>query len=77
VNPKNFEPSPLDGEVEKFELLTYAEVVEKMQAGLFKPNCALVLIDLFIRLGYVTPENEPNYMKILTRLHGAFDLERW
>jgi hypothetical protein len=36
-----------------------------------------VLIDLFIRLGYITPENEPDYMKILTRLHGQFDFERW
>ncbi|KAG6901825.1 hypothetical protein C0995_007532 [Termitomyces sp. Mi166 len=77
VDSKIFEPRPLDGEVESFELLTYADVVQKMRAGLFKPNCALVLIDLFIRLGYVMPENEPDYMKIITRLHGTFDLERW
>ncbi|KAG6895797.1 hypothetical protein C0992_012461, partial [Termitomyces sp. T32_za158] len=76
VDSKIFEPRPLDGEVESFELLTYAEVVQKMRAGLFKPNCALVLIDLFIRLGYITPENEGDYMKIITRLHGTFDLER-
>ncbi|RDB17096.1 hypothetical protein Hypma_001735 [Hypsizygus marmoreus] len=77
VDPTPFVPKPLDGEVESFELLTHDIVIQKMRAGLFKPNCALVLIDLFIRLGYVTPENEPDYLKILTRLHGTFDLERW
>ncbi|KAF5384444.1 hypothetical protein D9615_003403 [Tricholomella constricta] len=77
VDSTPFEPRPLDGEVESFELLTLVEVIQKMRAGLFKPNCALVLIDLFIRLGYLTPENEPDYMKIITRLHGTFDLERW
>lgn len=43
-------------------------------------NCSQtpsVLIDLFIRLGYITPDNEPDFMKILTRLHGTFDFERW
>ncbi|KAG6824934.1 hypothetical protein H0H92_005365, partial [Tricholoma furcatifolium] len=77
VDSKIFEPKPLDGEVESFELLAYPEVVRKLKMGLFKPNCALVLLDLFIRLGYVTPENEPDFMKIITRLHGTFDLERW
>ncbi|KAF8065052.1 nudix hydrolase 20 [Lyophyllum atratum] len=77
VDSKIFEPRPLDGEVESFELLTHDETIQKMRAGLFKPNCALVLIDLFIRLGYITPENEPDYMKIITQLHGTFDLARW
>lgn len=36
-----------------------------------------VLIDFMIRLGYLTPDNEPDYMKIITRLHGRFDYERW
>jgi hypothetical protein len=36
-----------------------------------------VLIDLFIRLGYVTPENEADYLEIVTRLHGNFDWSRW
>ncbi|KAG6836281.1 hypothetical protein H0H93_009553 [Arthromyces matolae] len=77
VDPKIFEPRPLDGEVESFELLIYDKVVQNMRAGLFKPNCALVLVDLFVRLGYITPENEPDYLSIVTRLHGTFDFERW
>jgi hypothetical protein len=73
--------------------MDYDTITEKMQLGLFKPNCALgisilayrdvaltfskVLIDLFMRLGYITPDNEPDYMQILTRLHGKFDFEKW
>lgn len=65
-----------------------------MRSGLFKPNCALVLIDFFIRHGIIAPDTEPgekeghshhrenahyfaDYMKIVTRLHGRFDYERW
>ncbi|KAJ7594380.1 nudix hydrolase 20 [Mycena floridula] len=74
----DFVPKPLDGEVESFELMTAGEVKQKMQqGGLFKPNCALVLVDLFVRLGIITPDNEPDYMKIVTRLHGQFEYEQW
>ncbi|KAG7451580.1 nudix hydrolase 20 [Guyanagaster necrorhizus] len=81
-----FEPKPLDGEVESFEFLHLDDLTPKLRAGSFKPNCALgklctkylqLIIDLLIRLGHITPENEPDYMKILTRLHGQFDYERW
>jgi len=70
-------PKPLDGEVESFDFLDQTSVIAKMRAGMFKNNCALVLIDLFIRLGYCTPDNEPDYMKIITRMHGRFEYERW
>lgn len=33
--------NPADGEVESFELMSLEDVVEKMVAGEFKPNCAL------------------------------------
>jgi 8-oxo-dGTP pyrophosphatase MutT (NUDIX family) len=33
--------NPADGEVESFELLSLEEVVQRMVAGEFKPNCAL------------------------------------
>ncbi|KAI0787007.1 NUDIX hydrolase domain-like protein [Abortiporus biennis] len=71
------ELKPLDGEVESFECLPLPEVVEKMRAGLFKANCAVVLIDFMIRHGYITPDNEPDFLEIITRLHGRFDYERW
>ncbi|KAJ4001999.1 nudix hydrolase 20 [Lentinula boryana] len=77
IDPTPFTPKPLDGEVESFEFLDQNAVVSRMRAGKFKANCALVIIDLLIRLGYITPDNEPEYMKILTRLHGRFEYERW
>ncbi|EIN13181.1 hypothetical protein PUNSTDRAFT_94168 [Punctularia strigosozonata HHB-11173 SS5] len=72
-----FVPKPLDGEVESFELLDLAEAVSRMRAAEFKPNTALVLIDFMIRNGFITPDNEPDFVSILTRLHGRFEYERW
>ncbi|KZV80430.1 hypothetical protein EXIGLDRAFT_733019 [Exidia glandulosa HHB12029] len=66
-------PKPHDDEVESFELCTVDEVKRGMLAGHFKPNCALVLVDFLIRHGFITAENEPNYLEIITRLHGRFD----
>ncbi len=40
-----------------------------MALGEFKPNCALVLLDFFVRHGIVTAENEPDYIDIVSRLH--------
>ncbi|TFK75586.1 nudix hydrolase 20 [Pluteus cervinus] len=77
VDSASFQPKPSDGEVECFELLNQGEVIDRMRAGLFKPNCAIVLIDLFIRRGIITPENEPDYMEIITRLHGRFNYASW
>ncbi|KAI0372445.1 nudix hydrolase 20 [Pilatotrama ljubarskyi] len=71
------EPKPLDGEVESFELLPLAKVVEHMRAGLFKYNCAIVLVDFMVRKGIITADNEPDYQEIVTRLHGRFDYDRW
>ncbi|KZS96853.1 hypothetical protein SISNIDRAFT_493701 [Sistotremastrum niveocremeum HHB9708] len=65
-------PKPSDGEVESFELLPMAVVKQKMLEGLFKPNCAVVLLDFMIRHGHITPENEPHFLEILTRIHGTF-----
>ncbi|KAJ2986924.1 hypothetical protein NUW58_g4800 [Xylaria curta] len=35
----------------------------------YKPNCALVVVDFFVRHGIITPDNEPDYAEILRRLH--------
>ncbi|KAF9804464.1 hypothetical protein IEO21_09393 [Rhodonia placenta] len=77
ADPQAYKPTPLDGEVESFDLLPLAEVVSRMQRGLFKPNTALVILDFIIRRGYVTPEDEAEYQEIVTRLHGRFEYERW
>ncbi|KAI0089397.1 NUDIX hydrolase domain-like protein [Irpex rosettiformis] len=72
-----YQPKPHDGEVESFELLPLSEVENKMRAGLFKPNCAGALLDFLIRHGLLTPDNEPDFLEIQTRLRGRFDYERW
>lgn len=70
-----FVPKPLDGEVESFELMDWELVVERMHAGEFKRNSAIVLVDFLIRHGKITPENDPKYLEIVTRMHGRFGYE--
>ncbi|KAI6026025.1 NUDIX hydrolase domain-like protein [Pisolithus marmoratus] len=77
VDPTLFQPKPADGEVESFDLLPLSVVIDKMKQGLFKANCALALIDFLIRHGYLTPDNDPDFMEIVTRVHGRFHFDRW
>ncbi|KAF2738982.1 thiamine pyrophosphokinase-related protein-like protein [Polyplosphaeria fusca] len=67
--PEDVTLTPGDDEVEEFYLWGVAEVREHMAKGEFKPNCALVMLDFFIRHGVVTPENEKDYVEIVSRLH--------
>jgi 8-oxo-dGTP pyrophosphatase MutT (NUDIX family) len=60
---------PSDSEVESFRLMTVEEVQKAMYREEFKPNCAMVLLDFFIRHGILTAENEPDFFEICTRLH--------
>ena len=62
-------PRPGDNEVEEFKLLSVEEVQEALEQGEFKPNCAVIMIDFFIRHGLLTAENEPDYLDIVARLH--------
>lgn len=67
--PKDVIPQPKDGEVEEFYLWT----VEKVQGALknweFKPNCALCVLDFFVRHGVLTGENESDLEEIKRRCH--------
>lgn len=65
----NVVPKPCDTEVEDFRLWDVDEIKHALINGEFKPNCAVVLIDFFIRHGILTPENEPDYLEIMARLH--------
>lgn len=62
-------PQPGDNEVEAFYLWTVHEVKKALADGQFKPNCAVVLLDFFIRHGILTAENEPDYLEIASRIH--------
>jgi hypothetical protein len=35
----------------------------------FKPSCAVVLLDFFIRHGILTAENEKYYAELISRIH--------
>ncbi|SCV99326.1 LAFE_0A00694g1_1 [Lachancea fermentati] len=62
-------PQPNDGEVESFQLLSLQETVTALKNGEFKPNCALITVEFLMRQGYITPENEPNYLRMMTKMH--------
>lgn len=63
------EPRPCDNEVAGFELMEVEEVKGALGRGEFKPNCAMVLLDFFIRHGLLTAEGEKGFVEIVSRLH--------
>ncbi|KAK0734627.1 thiamine pyrophosphokinase [Lasiosphaeria miniovina] len=67
--PPDLVPRPNDNEAEDFRLLRLPELCAALRSGEFKTNCALVLIDFFVRHGIVTPEGERDYVEIVARLH--------
>lgn len=67
--PNSIIPKPNDSEVEQFYLWTVEECQEHLLKGEFKPNCALVMLDFFIRRGILTQENEKDYENIKRRIH--------
>ena len=60
---------PVDDDIQSFELFGVEQVKQAMRSGQFKPSCATVMIDFFVRHGLITPENEPEYIEIVARLH--------
>ncbi|KAI1449611.1 NUDIX hydrolase domain-like protein [Annulohypoxylon stygium] len=67
--PENVVPKPNDDEVEAFYLMGVEEVQRRLLNGEFKPDSAAVLIDFFIRHGFITAGNEKDYIELNTRLH--------
>ncbi|EPS40067.1 hypothetical protein H072_6139 [Dactylellina haptotyla CBS 200.50] len=66
-------PKPFDGEVDEHMLMDVEEVKTALKQMRFKPNCAAVILDFFIRHGILTNENEPDYLEIYTRIHRRFE----
>lgn len=67
--PAAFLPECVDGEVAGFELVPIRDVMNIVSASdEFKLNCNLVLIDLFIRHGYLGPQHD-EYHDLVTGLH--------
>jgi len=67
--PPTVIPKPGDDEAIDFQLLSVEEIQKAMAAGKFKPNCAHLLLEFFVRHGILTAENEPDYVDIVARLH--------
>ena len=67
--PEDVIPKPGDDEVEDFYLWGVEEVKAAMAKREFKPNCALVVLDFFIRHGILTPGTEKDFIEIGARLH--------
>ena len=65
-------PKPNDNEAVDFKLLSIEETKDAMKAGKFKPNCALILVDFFVRHGIITPENEPDYIELCSKMRRKF-----
>lgn len=67
--PPDFVPVNQDGEVEDFQLLPIEHVMEIVESTSdFKFNCALVLIDFFVRHGLIQPDH-PDYAQICAGLN--------
>lgn len=72
--PASFMPRNTDGEVDAFYLWPVDRVMQTVRdTELFKPNCALVIIDFLVRHGYICTA-DPDYPQIV---HGLRPVERW
>ncbi|KAL3679104.1 hypothetical protein R1sor_022060 [Riccia sorocarpa] len=69
--PVDFQPYNKDGEVQSFERTPVSEAVKIIRdTEEYKPNCALVVIDFFIRHGYITPEQK-GYLHLIRSLRSG------
>jgi len=71
VMPAAVKPRPSD-EISGYALKALPEVLKLVRTTQrFKFNVGLVIIDFAIRCGLVTPENEPDFERIVAGLHEA------
>jgi len=67
--PDGLAPRNADGEIAAFFLMRAEEVMTLVrETDAFKPNCAMVLIDFFLRHGLLTPEDAPDRVAIVQAL---------
>lgn len=71
--PDDVIPKPNDGEVESFKLMDVAEIKDALLSRQFKPNCALVMIEFFMRHGIITPDIE-EYVELSQSMHRQLPL---
>ncbi|KAJ0115098.1 hypothetical protein J7T55_001507 [Diaporthe amygdali] len=61
--------TPVENDIDSFSLMGVDEVKQSLRQGDFKPSCAMVMLDFFVRHGLITAENEKDYDTIAHRLH--------
>ncbi|KAJ4316278.1 hypothetical protein N0V84_007923 [Fusarium piperis] len=71
---KDMVPQPGNDEVGSFTLMTLDDVMTALMEGEFVANRAMVWLSYFIRHGFITPENEPDFVEICQRLQRKHDL---
>lgn len=62
-------PKPRDDEVKGFYLMSIEEFKKCLAESEFKTNCAVVMIDFFIRHGIITADNDENLVEMCQRMH--------
>jgi isopentenyldiphosphate isomerase len=71
--PQDFQPAPVDGEVQEFFLWSIDEVLQsiaKDNKDPIKPNCYAAIIDYLLRNGHVSPDT-PGYLDVLRELRSG------
>lgn len=71
--PSDFEPKPVDGEVQGFMLWSMDQIKESIAKDYpdpIKPNCYVVIIDYLLRTGQVSPDSK-GYLDVLRELRSG------
>jgi 8-oxo-dGTP pyrophosphatase MutT (NUDIX family) len=71
--PPDFVPKNQDGEIDGFELMPLADILERIRTTAdFKFNVNLVILDFAVRHGVLRPD-DPEYLDIANGLHRPLD----
>ena len=72
VVPHDWEPRPVDGEVESFERVSITELIDRLvqDDDAWKPNVGLVLTDFLVRHGRV-PADDGEYLDLIRALRNG------
>ncbi|KAI0515217.1 putative thiamine pyrophosphokinase [Xylaria bambusicola] len=60
---------PAETGIEWLRLLSIGEVMDALRRHEFKPSCACVMVDFFVRHGIITAETDRDFPDIVSRLH--------
>ena len=67
---EDWSPRAADGEVERFERWSMQRVEHEVREGdCLRPAMRLVMADFLIRHGVITPDNEPDFERIVLAMH--------